>query len=110
MLSVWTTAFQRIELGQEAVAEFGAGHADEGDLAAEPGGEIGAALAVLAVESLGPGAMEDRAEAADLGPAGAGAVVDHQAGHHLRRAPPQDPRLGFVDREALVPSDVAHPR
>ena len=58
----------------------------------------------------GPGAVEDRPEAADLGPADAGAVVDHQAGHHLRRVPAQDAGLGLVDREAFVLGDVADPR
>src|SRR5262249_50058850 len=51
---------QGLELRQQRRAQLGAGHGDKGDLAAEPGGEVGPALAVLPLEALGPGAVEDR--------------------------------------------------
>ena len=62
------------------------------------------------VEPFGPRAVEDRPEAADLVAADAGAVVDHQAGDHLRGAPAQHAGLGFVDREPFVLGDVPDPR
>ena len=43
--------------GQQAGADIGACHLDEGDLAAEPGSKVGVAFAVLAVQPLCPCTM-----------------------------------------------------
>ncbi len=110
MLSVTTSSFQFIEFRQQPIADLGPRHPHERDLTAEPGAEIRPVLAVLAVESLGPRAVEDRPEAADFLSANAGPIVDHEARYHLRGALAQDPCFCFVDREPFVLRDVTYPR
>src|SRR5688572_31071943 len=64
-------------------------------------------LAVLRGQTLSLGAVQDRAETADLVARDAGAVVDDDARDELPRALAKDARLRFVYRKALVLRDVA---
>ena len=99
---------QGVELDSQPIADLGPGHADEGDLAPEPGAEVGVALR-------GSGRRAPRTSArwrmarrrrtssrADARP-----VVDDQAGDDLRGVPAEDAGLGLVDREPLVLGEVA---
>src|SRR5688572_16201877 len=75
-------------------------HVEQRDLAAQLGDETRMPGAILKIEALAGGAVQDRAQPADVLAPQARLVVDHEAGHHLGRAAPQYPALFFINSEA----------
>ena len=75
--------------------------------APEMGGEVGPALAVLALEARTSRVVQDRPQGAELLARDRGPIVDRQAGHLLPAAPAHHARLRGVLGQTLGPDDRA---